>query len=106
MPAPVQRLTEIRRAELIRFYREMQRIQPDMAELIEAADIIEALQVENYRYLHDSAVFMQNDAFPETVCTLDHLSGRRPLVLGGFSCVTYEEWTEFPVANAAVFAVA
>lgn len=104
MSQPVQRLSDIRRAELIRFYREMLRIQPDLAESIAVPDIIEALQTENYRYLHDSAVFMQNDAFPEKVCALDDLEGGRPQFMRGFSFLTYEEWADLPVANDPLFA--
>jgi len=106
MSQPVQRLSEIRRAELIRFYRQMQRLQPDLSELIAVPDIIEALQTENYRYLHSSAVFMQNDAFPDKVCALDDLPGSRPQILGKFSFLTYEEWADLPVANDPVFLVA
>lgn len=103
MSQPVQRLSDIRRAELIRFYREMQRLQPDVAEAINVPGIIQALQTEDYWYLHRNVVFMQNDAFPEKVCTLDELPGTRPLLLRGFSFLTYQDWTDLPVANDPAF---
>lgn len=105
MSQPVQRLSDIRRAELIRFYRQMQCLQPDLAESIAVADIIEALQIENYRYLHDSAVFMQNDVFlPES--DVDDTKNGRLLFLEGVFCWIDSGWLDLPVANEPVFVVA
>ena len=105
MSQPVQRLSGIRRAELIRFYRQMQRLQPEFAQLIAVSDIIEALQTENYRYLHDSAVFVQDDAFlPDS--DADDTKNGRAVFLEGVFCWIDSAWLDLPVANDPVFAVA
>lgn len=105
MSKPVQRLSEIRRAELIRFYRQMQRLQPDLSESIAVPDIIEALQTENYRYLHDSAVFMQNDAFLPAPDVDDTKNGRLVFLECALSWID-SGWLDLPVANDPVFLVA
>lgn len=103
MSGSVQRLPDLQRARLLRLFVDLQDLCPDLAESISVPDIIDALQAENYRYLHDSAVFIQDDAFPEKVCTLDEFPGTRPLFLRGFSFLTYEDWTDLPVANDPAF---
>jgi hypothetical protein len=114
MSQSVQRLSDVRLAELRRLFADLERLFadlerlcPDLADSIDTPAIVEALRTEDYRYLHDACVFSQHDAFPPESPPDDGLDEVRfgfPILLKGISPITWTGWLEdLPAVNAPVF---
>ena len=100
MSQPVQRLSDLRLAELRRLFAELERLCPDLADSLDTPAIVKALRTEDYRYLHDACVFSQHDAFPPE-SKPDGLEGERlgfPILLKGISPITWTGWLEDRIA--------
>ncbi len=103
MSQPVQRLSDARRAELLGFYRDMQRLLPDLAQLMDASGVIEALRIEDYRVLHDCGVFIQDGVFLSAVDSGDEAHPGVVFLSGVFPWID-SGWLDLPVANDPLFA--
>ena len=107
MSQPVQRLSDLRLAELRRLFAEVERLCPDLADSLDTPAIVEALRTEDYRYLHDTCIFMQHDAFPPESSPddgLDEVRSGFPILLKGVSPITWTGWFEYwSAANDPAF---